>query len=43
MSQYGDEDLRDVFRLLYDGEDEDWAAFDEVCTLTNYEERRLMK
>lgn len=43
MSEYGDEDLRDVFRLLYDGEDEDWAAFDEVCTLTDHEERRLMK
>jgi hypothetical protein len=24
-----DEDLRDVFRLMYDDE-EDWAAFDEV-------------
>jgi hypothetical protein len=33
MSEAGDEDLRDVFRLLYDGEDEDWASLDEVSRL----------
>jgi hypothetical protein len=33
MSEARDEDLRDVFRILYDGEDEDWAALDEVSSL----------
>jgi hypothetical protein len=25
-----DQDLRDVFRLMYDEDEDDWAVFDEV-------------
>ena len=33
MSEVSDPDLRDVFRLLYDDNKDDWAFSDDVCTL----------